>query len=588
MGQNLARSPQPKRSQTFFMTLTNRLRVRSPASRHTLSCIHDEPEHAKIQSSLHRRTSRAQAVPIALPNDIASRERRAEALRSRGLLPPKSQDLSAIEAEEDRHIDTDQVHDLELTDPDNVHSDAKQIAQSWRSSNPTCLSLSRRTAEALVDSMPEGSWARGCAHKPTDLIDSLHLVISPIDMSDDDLELLTKEVDFSAPSPRTSLPEPLPSDRPRSPVSSLRAASPTVSNDKQDAIPSREASLKLPSLETLTIPLQQSVPVPTSPYSDSPVGSPQTEKAGDADISFLSTPSLLALPESSFLHQSSIHEESQVLLTSSSQRSVSPSGSEDVPTPRFPRFPPSPRSVSSPRPAPSSPHPPSPDLSASSVPNASPLYLHPVESDTLTASPTSPTVPSLLCSSSSEMSHSTVITDNGETLASPTSHPMSVNGRRANISPVAVMSGEGGFLCEEVIVETTESFPEDDLDPFAGPQSTTPVNLKDDVSATSLRRRKSRPFLGMGKKRASTLGTSSTAGILKSASMVNLRRSMSNAFQARARPLSIFSNVGVPPQSRTPPPSPLNVTMHNGASILAQASLIADDETRRLSELAFM
>jgi len=157
---------------------------------------------------------------------------------------------------------------------------------------------------------------------------------------------------------------------------------------------------------------------------------------------------------------------------------------------------------------------------------------------------------------------------------------MSVNSKQANISPVAVMSGEGGFLCEEAIVETTESFPEDDLNPFAGPQSTTPVNLKDGVSATSLWRRKFRAFLGMGKKRASTLGTSSTTGILKSASMVNL--------QARARPLSILSNVGVPPQSRTFPPSPLNVTMHNDTSILAQLSLIADDESRRLSELAFM
>ncbi len=141
MGQNLACSPQPKRSQTFFMTLTNRLRVWSPASKNTLNGIHDEPEHAKIQSSPHRRTFRAQAVLIALPNDITLRERRTEALHSRGLLPPKSQDLSAIEVEEGRHIDTHQVHGLELTDPENVHSDAKQITQLWRSSNPTWLSL---------------------------------------------------------------------------------------------------------------------------------------------------------------------------------------------------------------------------------------------------------------------------------------------------------------------------------------------------------------------------------------------------------------------------------------------------------------
>jgi len=166
---------------------------------------------------------------------------------------------------------------------------------------------------------------------------------------------------------------------------------------------------------------------------------------------------------------------------------------------------------------------------------------------------------------------------------------MPVKGRRANLSPLTVKSSEGGFLCEDIIIETTESFPEDDLDPFAGPQSTAPVNLKVDVSAANPPRRKPLAFLGMAKKRASTLDPSATAGISKSTSMANLRRSMTSALQARARPRSTLSPVDVPPRSpRSPPLSPLSVTMHNGASICAQASLIDDDETRRLSELAFM
>lgn len=145
MGQNLTRTLHPKRANTFFGSLTNKLRVRASATRHTL-----DSEHVKLQSS------RAQAVSIALPNDIASRERRAEALRSRGLLPPRLQALSAIEAEEDSRIDALQANGSSLLGPDSTHSDAKDIAQSWRSGNSMWLSLGPMTP---LDLVPEGSWA---------------------------------------------------------------------------------------------------------------------------------------------------------------------------------------------------------------------------------------------------------------------------------------------------------------------------------------------------------------------------------------------------------------------------------------------
>lgn len=560
LGQNLTRTTKPKRANTFFGTLTNKLRVRAPATRHTL-----DSEHVKVQSS------QAQAVSITLPNDIASRERRANALRSRGLLPPRLQALSAIEAAEDSRIDALRANEPSLLSPDSTHSDARDIAQSWRSGNSMWLSLGPMTP---LDLVPE-------------------VLISPIDESSDCLKLSTEEVDPAASGPRggpSSVPKSLPTGLCNSPDLSIRTASPAESKDNQEARPSGPTSIGSPSSDGPKGLGQDSALDSPRSEEDLSAEKPQTEIVGDAEKQ--SSPSVPSFPlpsegPSSCSQQSHFTEENQIPSVSSSERPASPSGiSRDSPTPRSPRLPPSPRSVSSPGPAPTSPLPATPDLSASpqiSFPDAPPLRLCASGLDTLMASPTSPTVPSLLCSSSSEMSHSSVFTDNGETLASPASYSLPVKGRRANLSPIAVKSTEGGFLCEEVILETTESFPEDDLDPFAGPSSTAPADLKVDVSAANASRSKPFTFLGLAKKRASTLDTSSNAGISKSASMANLRRSMTSAFQTRARPCSTLS-----PIDQSPPLSPLTVTMHNSATILAEASLIDDDEIRRLSELAFM
>lgn len=150
----MTRTPQPKRAKTFFGTLTHKLRARAPP-RHTRDSIVAEPERVKGQSGLHRKkTSRAQAVSITLPNDITSRDRRAEALRSRGLLPSRPQALSAIEAEEDSRIDALLTNGPALLSPDDTQSDAREIAQSWRSGNSMWLSLGPMTPVNLV---PEGS-----------------------------------------------------------------------------------------------------------------------------------------------------------------------------------------------------------------------------------------------------------------------------------------------------------------------------------------------------------------------------------------------------------------------------------------------
>ncbi|KAI0255107.1 hypothetical protein BJV78DRAFT_1279705 [Lactifluus subvellereus] len=224
------------------------------------------------------------------------------------------------------------------------------------------------------------------------------------------------------------------------------------------------------------------------------------------------------------------------------------------------------------------------DLQPTRSPRLSPSPSLPAPVDFLPASP-SPSLPSLLCSPSSESSEST---DRWETIASPVSR---IKGRRDNDSPVAIKCSEGGILCQEVILEASEPFPEDDLDPFAGPSSPPSVDpvprspARAASSATNPPRRKALGLFDKTRRRAPTVGPSPSVEISKLASMVNLRRSAS-ALHAPVRQYTTLSPLDEVPNSSTP--SPLNVTIHNGATILAEASQIDDDEVRRLSELAFL
>ena len=101
----------------------------------------DKPAPTETPGSPRQGAHRPQAVPIALPNDIASKGRREEALRSLGLLPPR--DLSAREADEDQRIDALRKDSTSPPPSDNSHSsDANAIAQSWRNRNSRWLSQS--------------------------------------------------------------------------------------------------------------------------------------------------------------------------------------------------------------------------------------------------------------------------------------------------------------------------------------------------------------------------------------------------------------------------------------------------------------
>ncbi|KAH9972132.1 hypothetical protein BGW80DRAFT_1316665 [Lactifluus volemus] len=481
--QNRINEPQLKRHKSILFILTNKLRTRPLAPEVHL----DETPDGH---NLRRKDSRARAVPISLPNDIVSKGRR--------LLPPiRSPDLSAIEADEDRRIDALQS-DVSSSVCDNRHSEAKDIAQSWRIDNTKWL-LTDEPLNLTLEVTPP--------------------VIDSQESRSSDLTL------FSTPS----------SERLGQPLS-----------------PSPEVEL-LPGIATEG--LFENAKAHSTPSAPSP--SPSLSK------SMLS----LAIP---------VALSSQASLPLSLQRPVSPSRQPEESRPlQSPVLPPSP---SVPAPTRTLPAPPQ-----GSVDDVSPPSLRLSVSDTLSASPLSPTPPSLLCSPSSESEESTMTSDNGEINAS---HAWSTIKGRRDGSPVALKCSEGGSLCQEVILEAPEPFPEDDVDPFADRSSSPPVvvpRLVTRARTSSAKPARSTSLSLFGRTRSPTVGPSPSLEIPKSTTKVSLRRSVTSALSTGIRRHSTH-----PLLDDVPPPSPLNVTMHNGATIVEEASRINDDEVRRLSELAFL
>lgn len=244
-----------------------------------------------------------------------------------------------------------------------------------------------------------------------------------------------------------------------SPSPSLEAVSPKESISHEDS-PSSRADSPIPSSP-------EGVMLPLSCLEDSPTYTPTLEA--------VKTTSAQSAPSSPCSLHSQIAEKPHASAASlPPQRSVSPSRQqEDSQTPcSLPQPPSEPRIESSS--LPTAPHPEPLDVTARtqrSVPDLTPLLLFPLVSDTLLTSPTTPTLSPSVCYSSSEASDSTPTADNGDLIASPTSDVMTVQGR-ADITPFAVKSSEGGILSREVILEGSEPFPdEDDLDPFAASPS---------------------------------------------------------------------------------------------------------------------
>lgn len=209
--------------------------------------------------------------------------------------------------------------------------------------------------------------------------------------------------------------------------------------------------------------------LPISCLEDSPTHIPILEAV--KTTSAQSAPSSPAPSKTSCSLHSQIAEKPQA---SAPSLQVSPSREQEgsqTPCP-LPQSPSEPRTESSSKSLHTAPHPEPLNVTAQAqrtVPGLSPLLLFPLVSDTLLASPTTPTLSPSVCYSSSEASDSTPTADNGDLIASPMSDVMPIQGR-ADITPVK--SNEVGILSREVILEGSEPFPdEDDLDPFAASPS---------------------------------------------------------------------------------------------------------------------
>jgi hypothetical protein len=360
----------------------------------------------------------------------------------------------------------------------------------------------------------------------------------------------------------------------------------SISHEDSDSSSSR-ADSPIPSS-----PEAEGLMLPVSCLEDSPTHIPILEAV--KTTSAQSAPSSPAPSKTSCSLDSQIAEKPQASIPS---LQVSPSRQqEDSQTPSsLPRSPSEPRIELSSKSLPASPHPEPLDVNVQaprSVPDLSPLLLFPLVSDALLASPTTPTLSPSVCYSTSEASDSTPTADNGDLIASPVSDVMPIQGR-ADITPFAVKSSEGGILSREVILEGPEPFPdEDDLDPFAASPSspssiptvvTTPPS-RYGLTTASPEYACLMPLSSRLRNRSSTLGPPPLAS--RSPSLMGLRRTLTNSLFLRPRSRTTMSHLE--PTNLSPPPSPLEVKVHNRSTIYEETTRIDDDEIRRLSELAFL
>ena len=128
--------------------------MRAPSARNMPNNVPPVPTQLNRRQTIYR----PQAVPVALSDDPVSKERREAALRARGLLPSRQRrDLSAIEAAADRRIDALRNFDSPSPGSDNSHSDANEIAQTWRIRNSQWL-YTPPNSDGPVDPMTQGPY----------------------------------------------------------------------------------------------------------------------------------------------------------------------------------------------------------------------------------------------------------------------------------------------------------------------------------------------------------------------------------------------------------------------------------------------
>ncbi|KAI0316404.1 hypothetical protein OF83DRAFT_253822 [Amylostereum chailletii] len=201
--------------------------------------------------------------------------------------------------------------------------------------------------------------------------------------------------------------------------------------------------------------------------------------------------------------------------------------------------------------------------------------------------------------SSSQLSHSTA-SDLPDVPSYPflPRSPTSKRARPAHLAPVIVESAEESPLCDEphiqFAVEQDVPFLAQEFGAFDGHQTAPPLIAtfpvprprprpsKADEGGAAKKKTENRKSLGfmLGKKRAGTLQPEPL--LAKPSSLGNLRRAMTTRSKPAPSPLPC------PPGIAEVPAVPLSPTMHNQGTILLGVKTIEDEESRRLSEMAFM
>ncbi|TFY83525.1 hypothetical protein EWM64_g472 [Hericium alpestre] len=131
-----------KKSKGLLDMISTRLRAQTPTEDRaaTPAAEHSPRKSApkRVSASVARRNTRSGP---SLENEFTSKARREEALRARGLLPPKPiKYLSEMEAELD-------ARRMPLAPPDAGASQAKEIVEMWRKSNMFTLEEERTSTE---------------------------------------------------------------------------------------------------------------------------------------------------------------------------------------------------------------------------------------------------------------------------------------------------------------------------------------------------------------------------------------------------------------------------------------------------------
>ncbi|KAI0768016.1 hypothetical protein BD413DRAFT_494030 [Trametes elegans] len=631
---------QPDAGTSMLKRFTSKLRVSSAPTQPRSSASASSPPNRSVSQKRRpglRYLSLPKApVPAAPPNDFTSVEQRRAALRARGLLPTIP--LSEQEAELDRRYAV-VVEEHEPTDAE-AESEAKKIREAWLARNsqessrdesqapqprPGVLPAGQtRSDDAMRRASRDGPIGHRSPSQATFVVAPAAVeIVSPVEPTIEDfctVPTTPNDVDCNVePDAATS------NDQPDSPVadkvtrwlrSSTDAPTPPSASDSTSLNPTPESASQPPSL-TLDIDAAE------TPQAASPAGTvrarPRKEKP---------PPIVIAPPrpssEKDVDAKGAGPQVVAVALTAPSDSDASTSASDSRPSLDAHALP-SPSATPTPTP------PRGRQLSpgASTTEQALPRRLaHANSTASTNSSGESRALPALsptrtASSSGAESSLPTPTTATCARDASLSRGP-SVHSSERSCRARAVGKGAGGIM--QSSIEETDSDSEElgteARDVFAeempvAPARPRPPRLQSAEQAAQAQANR-RSFSLFGKKSSDSSQGSATARA--SSSMSNLRRAFTgglgakrprstvvpSASQPEAARKGVFDAARLPPSPSFPPtayavpaqgrrpgvaPRPRRAaapTMHTAGTIQFQTHMIEDEESRRLSEMAFM